>query len=157
MKARGVGPPKGGGDGGGREGGASSRGNSVGYRQILAQMVEVKGVQSIFLNVINILEGQTLAKVGGEGEFDGPVAQKQQLAQAAAKTQQRQQQAANRNTSNKKSSNKQQSQEHKQHKQQPRKSEGQEVWVPKVGRRGGVVPWNFGCVRGFFFWIHNVQ
>ena len=36
----------------------------------------------------------------------------------------------NRNTSNKKSSNKQQNQEqHKQHKQQPRKSEGQEVWV----------------------------
>ena len=46
---------------------------------------------------------------------------------------------------NKKSSNKQQKQEqHKQHKQQPRKSEGQEVWVPKVG--GWRLPWNFGKI-----------
>ena len=71
-------------------------------------------------------------KGGRGGGVRRSAAQKQQQAQAAAKT------AAatsrNRNTSNKKSSNKQQNQEqHKQHKQQPRKSEGQEVWVPKVG------------------------
>ena len=48
-------------------GGASSRGNSVEYPQILSQLVEVKGLQSIVKNVINILEGRTLQKVGGEG------------------------------------------------------------------------------------------
>ena len=47
-----------------------------------------------------------------------------------------------KNRSNKKSSNKQQNQEqHKHHKQQPRNNEGQEVWVPNVGRES-VFPWN---------------
>ena len=108
----------------GGEEGASSRGYSVGYRQILSQLVEVRRLQSIVKKtVIYILEGQTL-QGGGEGgsTVGGP-------------------EAATR-----KAANKQQNQEqHKQHKQQPRKSEGQEV--PKVGE--GVVPWNFGF-RGFF-------
>ena len=113
----------------------------------MSQFVEVKGLQSIVKNVIDILEGQTLQR--WEGMEIRRSAQMQQQAQAAART------AAaasrHRNTSNKKSSNKQQNQEqHKQHKQQPRKSEGQEVWVPKV--------WEGTSSRGIsvarlFFWM----
>ena len=92
----------------GEGGGASSRGNSVGYRQILSQLVEVKGLHSVVETVINILEGQTLQRWEGRW-VRRSAAQKQQQAQAAATT------AAaasrNRNTSNKKSSNKQQNQE----------------------------------------------
>ena len=47
----------------GEEGG----GNSVGYRQILSQLVEVKGFQSIVKNVIDILEGQTLQQPAATG------------------------------------------------------------------------------------------
>ena len=43
-----------------RRGGASSRGISVGYQQILSQLVEVKGVPIIF-------EGQTLQEWGFDG------------------------------------------------------------------------------------------
>ena len=97
-----------------------------------------------------MLEGQTLQRWEGR-EVRRSAAQKQQQrqqqkqkkqqqlhkqqkqAQAAAKTAA----AASRNRSKQQeSSNKQQNQEqHKQHKQQPRNSEGQEVWVPKVGPR----------------------
>ena len=97
------------------ERGASSRGISVGYQQILLQLVKVKGVPFNCKIVIDILEGQTLHR----WEFDGrrPKSSSKNRKKAAAAA-----------TS---SSNKQQKEE--QHKQQPRKSEGQEVWVPKVG------------------------
>ena len=84
------------------------------YRQILSQLNEVKGLQSIVKKIVNnILEGQTLQRREGR-RFDGrrPKKHKQQQNQ----------------------------EQQKLHKQQPRKSEGQEVWVPKVGSR-------------LFFWI----
>ena len=132
LRPRGVGPRRVVGGGGGR--GASSRGNSVGYRQILSQLVEVKGLQSIAKNML-----LTFWKVkhckggrGGCSTVGGPKA-----AKSTSSSKQRQQQAATGTQATRKSSNQQQNQEqHKQHKQQPRKSEG-EVWVPKVqGVRG---------------------
>ena len=114
-----------------------SRGNSVGYRQILSQLVEVKGIQSIVKKIaINILEGHTLlAEVGGEGRGGGSTV-------GGPK-------AATSTSSSKNSGSSKPQQEHKQRKaatsrrirsstnstQQPRNSEGQEVWVPKVGGR----------------------
>ena len=53
----------------GWEGGEEERGNSVGYQQILFQLVEVKGVPINVKNVIDILEGQTLQR--WEKGFDG--------------------------------------------------------------------------------------
>ena len=164
LRPRGVGPRRVGG------GGASSRGNSAGYQQILLQLVGVKGVPiNCKTMLFDILEGQTLQT--WERGVRWSAAQKQQQTKAAASRkkqqrlykQQKQAQSAakaaavasrNRNTSNKKSSNKQQNQEqHKQHKQQPRKSEGQKVWVPKVEGR---LPVEFRlCSRLFFFSGHK--
>ena len=114
SRARGV--PKGG------EG--EARGNSEGYRQILSQLVEVKGLQ---------LEGK-----GGREGFDG----RRPKSSISSK---------NSGSSKPQQEHKQQNQQHKQHKQQPRNSEGQEVWVPNVG--GGVFPWNFVrlCSRLFLY------
>ena len=123
----------------------------MGYRQILSQLVEVKGLQSIVKIVINILEGQTLQMWEGGG-FDG---RRPKSSNKHKKYQKQRQQQAATGTSNKKSSNTQQNQEqHKQHKQQPRKSQGQEVWVPKVGG-GRASPRGISVVfeAFFFFWI----
>ena len=92
LRPRGVGPRR---VVGKRGGGASSRGNSVGYRQILSQVVEVKGLQSTLKNVI-IFWKVKHCKGGRRGRFDGrrvnssnkhKQQQKQRQQQAATGTQ----------------------------------------------------------------------
>ena len=130
----------GGGGGRGEEGGASSRGNSVGYRQILSQLVEVKGLQSIAKNCYYNFGRSNTAKVGGEGvRRSGPKSSnKHKQQQTAAAT------SRNRNTSNKKSRNQQQNQE-----QQIRSSTNNNP--EKVRERCGSRRW--GERRPVEFWL----
>ena len=110
-------------------GGGSSRGNSVGCRQILSQLVEVKGLQSIVKKLLLSFWKVKHCKGGRGGGFDG------RRPKSSNKHKQQQKQRQQHATTGTQATRKQQQnqEQHKQHKQQPRKSEGQEVWVPKVG------------------------
>ena len=116
---------------------ASSRGNSVGYRKIVPQFFSKI--------VISILEGQTLLR--WRREFDGRRAKssnksrnQQQLHKHKQQQKQRQQEAATGTQAT--------SSRIRSRRQQPRKSEGQEVWLPKVERR---LPVEFRLCSRFFF------
>ena len=140
LRPRGVGSRRVG--WGGEGGGASSRGNAVGYRQILRS----KGSNQLSQIVVNILEGHTLQRWDWRG-FDGR-RPKQQQAQAAAKN----------------SGSSKPQQEHKQQEKQQQATESgaaqtaqnnnpEKVRAPKVGKRAPSRGISFGCVRGSSFWI----